>query len=34
MKEIWVDVRGYEGLYQVSNKGNVKTLYREVIKSN
>ncbi|MGW8116577.1 endonuclease [Staphylococcus xylosus] len=34
MKEVWVDVKGYEGLYQVSNKGNVKTLYREVLKSN
>lgn len=26
MKEIWEDVRGYEGLYQVSNFGNVKSL--------
>lgn len=34
MKEVWVDVKGYEGLYKVSNKGNVKSLYREVLKSN
>ena len=26
MKEEWRDVRGYEGLYQVSNLGNVKSL--------
>ena len=26
MKEIWKDVAGYEGLYQVSNKGNVRSL--------
>ena len=26
--EIWKDVAGYEGLYQVSNLGNVKTLER------
>ena len=26
MKEIWKDIKGYEGLYQVSNKGNVKSL--------
>ena len=24
--EIYVDIKGYEGLYQVSNKGNVKSL--------
>lgn len=23
-KEIWKDIQGYEGLYQVSNLGNVK----------
>lgn len=28
MKEIWKDVVGYEGLYQVSNLGNVKSLDR------
>lgn len=26
MKEIWKDVKGYEGLYQVSNFGRVKSL--------
>ena len=30
MKEIWKDVKGYEGLYQVSNLGNVKSLDRVV----
>ena len=24
--EIWKDIKGYEGLYQISNKGRVKTL--------
>jgi hypothetical protein len=27
MKEIWKDIEGYEGLYQVSNFGNVKSLF-------
>lgn len=31
MKEIWKDIKGYEGLYQVSNLGDVKALYREWI---
>lgn len=26
MNEIWKDIEGYEGLYQVSNLGNVKVL--------
>lgn len=26
MKEIWKNIKGYEGLYQVSNLGNVKSL--------
>lgn len=26
MQEIWKDIKGYEGLYQVSNLGNVKSL--------
>lgn len=26
MKEIWKPIKGYEGLYEVSNKGRVKTL--------
>ena len=30
MVEIWRDVKGYEGLYQVSNLGRVKSLDREV----
>ena len=25
-KEIWKDIEGYEGLYQVSNLGNIKSL--------
>lgn len=29
MEEIWKDVSGYEGLYQVSNLGNVKSLPRK-----
>ena len=28
MEEIWRDIKGYEGLYQVSNKGRVKSLDR------
>lgn len=28
-EEIWKDIKGYEGLYQVSNLGNVKSLPRE-----
>ena len=27
MKEIWKDVKGYEGLYQVSSLGRVKSFY-------
>ena len=34
MEEIWKDIRGYEGLYQVSNLGRVKSLDRIVIYSN
>lgn len=30
MKEVWKDISGYEGLYQVSNFGNVKSLDRIV----
>lgn len=29
-EEIWKDIQGYEGLYQVSNKGRVKSLNRYV----
>lgn len=28
MKEIWKDIKGYEGMYQVSNLGRVKSLDR------
>ena len=28
--EVWKDIKGYEGLYQVSNKGRVKSLDRTV----
>lgn len=28
MKEVWKDIRGYEGLYQISNIGRVKSLAR------
>ena len=28
MQEIWKDIKGYEGLYQVSNLGKVKSLER------
>ena len=30
MEEIWKDIKGYEGLYQVSNMGRVKSLERTV----
>jgi len=33
-KEIWKPVKGYEGLYQVSNLGRVKSLERIVERSN
>ena len=26
MAEVWKDIKGYEGLYQVSNLGNVRSL--------
>lgn len=32
IKEIWKNIKGYEGLYQVSNFGEVKSLKR--LKSN
>jgi hypothetical protein len=32
--EIWKDIPNYEGLYQVSNKGRVKSLARSVIYTN
>lgn len=27
-KEIWKDIPGYEGLYQVSNMGRVKNIHK------
>lgn len=30
MEEIWKDVKGFEGVYQVSNLGRVKSLKRVV----
>lgn len=32
--EIWKDIKGYEGLYQVSNLGRVKSTEREILCSN
>ena len=34
IKEMWLDIPNYEGLYQVSNSGNVKGLSRTVKHSN
>jgi len=34
MQEIWKNVKGYEGMYQVSNLGNVKSLTRKVGRRN
>jgi hypothetical protein len=31
MKEIWKDIKGYEGVYQISNLGRVKSLRRNKI---
>lgn len=31
--EIWVDIRGFEGFYQISNYGRVRGLDREIIDS-
>ena len=30
MKEIWIDIPGYEGMYQASNRGNIRSLDRLV----
>lgn len=32
MTELWKDIEGYEGLYQISNLGNVKNLRTEKVK--
>lgn len=29
MEEIWKDIKGYEGLYQISNLGRVKSFHRD-----
>lgn len=34
MKEIWKDIEGFEGLYQISNLGRVKSLERQIMRSN
>lgn len=34
MEEIWKDIKDFEGLYQVSNLGNVKSLDRIIIQKN
>ena len=31
MEEIWKDIEGYQGIYQVSNLGRVKSLYRQFL---
>lgn len=31
MEEIWKDIKGFEGLYQVSNLGRVKSLKKDII---
>ena len=34
MGEVWRDIKGYEGIYQVSDLGRVKSLEREIMRSN
>lgn len=34
MYEIWKDIKGYEGYYQVSNTGKIKTLEHNIIRHN
>lgn len=34
MEEVWKDISGYEGWYQVSNLGNVRSLKRRITKVN
>ena len=31
MREVWEDIKGFEGLYQISNFGNVKSFYKDKI---
>lgn len=33
MKEVWKDIKGYEGLYQISNQGRVKSVKKDLIMS-
>ena len=33
-KEIWKDIKGHKGLYQISNQGRVKSLSRTVMRKN
>jgi hypothetical protein len=33
MEEIWKDIKGFEGYYQVSNHGKIKSLSRSIINS-
>lgn len=28
--EVWIDIKGYEGIYQVSNLGGIKSLSRKI----
>jgi hypothetical protein len=32
--EIWLSISGFEGIYEISNKGRVKSLFRQFIRSN
>jgi hypothetical protein len=34
MKEVWKEIIGYEGLYEVSNYGNIKSISRTITKGN
>jgi hypothetical protein len=34
MKEVWKDIQGYEGYYQISNYGNVRSVDRFVNSKN
>ena len=31
MKEIWKEIKGYEGYYEASNKGEIRSVEREVM---
>jgi hypothetical protein len=32
MQEVWKDIKGYEGLYQISNLGRIKSVKKNIIK--